>query len=209
MRLLSRWQNSAGERVRIALRLKGLQFTYVPVTSLAPGEYKILNPQSLLPALDIEGRIIAQSPAILEYLEEMYPTPSLLPVDPVTRAQARAFGAHIASEMHAITVQRVRRFLQSELSIDEAGVDRWMQNWLSLGFTALEETLTGRETQWPFCFGDAPGWADLHLVPQMNNARRFGVDLSPYPLLISVDHLCNQVDAFRLSRSEAQSDFPG
>ena len=101
MRLLSRWQNSAGERVRIALRLKGLEFTYVPVSSLAPGEYKTLNPQGLLPALDIEGRIIAQSPAILEYLEEMYPEPSLLPLDPLMRAQARAFAAHVASEIPA------------------------------------------------------------------------------------------------------------
>jgi maleylacetoacetate isomerase len=208
MRLLSRWQNSAGERVRIALRLKGLQFTYVPVSSLAPGEYTSLNPQGLLPALDIGGRIIAQSPAILGYLEEMHPKPSLLPSDPFIRAQARAFAAHIASEMHAITIQRVRRFLQSELSIDETGINRWVQNWMSLGFSALEETLAQRATEWPFCFGNEPGWADLHLVPQMSNARRLGCDLSSYPQLLSVDHHCSRLDAFRLSRPEAQPDFP-
>ncbi|RTM06952.1 MAG: maleylacetoacetate isomerase [Hyphomicrobiales bacterium] len=208
MRLLSRWQNSAGERVRIALRLKGLEFTYVPVSSLAPGVYKALNPQGLLPALDIEGRIVAQSSAILEYLEEVYPEPSLLPSDPVTRAQARAFAAHIASEMHAITVQRIRRFLQADLAIDQAGIDRWMLHWLGLGFAALEATLSHRAVNWPFCFGGEPGWADLHLMPQMSSARRFGCDLSSYPLLQSIEQRCSPLDAFRLSRPEAQPDFP-
>ncbi|MGJ0620866.1 MAG: maleylacetoacetate isomerase [Methylocystis sp.] len=208
MRLLSRWQNSAGERVRIALRLKGLQFDYVPVSSLAPGAYKALNPQGLLPALDIEGRIVAQSAAILEYLEEVYPEPSLLPSEPIIRAEARAFAAHIASEMHAVTVQRVRRFLEADLAIDQTGIDRWVRHWLGLGFAALEETLSRRAVSWPFCFGDEPGWADLHLVPQMGNARRLGCDLSSYPLLQSIERRCSLLDAFRLSRPEAQPDFP-
>ncbi|MCV3240824.1 maleylacetoacetate isomerase [Mesorhizobium sp. ZC-5] len=207
MRLLSRWQNSAGERVRIALRLKNLQFTYVPVSSLAPGEYNSLNPQGLLPALDVGGRIIAQSSAILDYLEETYPEPSLLPSEPITRAQARAFGALIASEMHAITVQRVRRFLQDELAVDETGVTRWVRNWMALGFEALEATLAQRTSQWPFCFGDEPGWADLHLVPQMSTARRLGCELAAYPLLLAVEDRCNRLDAFRLSQPEAQPDF--
>jgi maleylacetoacetate isomerase len=208
MRLLSRWQNSAGERVRIALRLKGLEFAYVPVSSLAPGAYKALNPQGLLPALDIEGRIVAQSAAILEYVEEVYPEPSLLPSDPVTRAEARAFAAHIASEMHAITVQRVRMFLQTDLAVDQPGIDRWVLHWLGLGFGALEETLGRRTVGWPFCFGGEPGWADLHLIPQMGNARRLGCDLSSYPLLRAIEQRCSSLDAFRLSRPEAQLDFP-
>ena len=208
MRLLSRWQNSAGERVRIALRLKGLRFTYVPVSSLAPGEYKGLNPQGLLPALDVGGRIIAQSSAILDYLEDTYPDPSLLPSEPIARAQARAFGALVVSEMHAITVQRVRRFLQHELMVDDAGVARWVRNWMALGFEALEVTLAQRTSQWPFCFGDEPGWADLHLVPQMSTARRLGCELAPYPLLLAVEDRCNRLDAFRSSRPEAQPDFP-
>ncbi|RAZ92991.1 maleylacetoacetate isomerase [Mesorhizobium hawassense] len=208
MRLLSRWQNSAGERVRIALRLKGLQFDYVPVSSLAPGDYKALNPQGLLPALDVGGRIVAQSPAILEYLEEVYPEPSLLPSDTIIRAEARAFAAHITSEMHAITVQRVRRFLEADLAVDQTGIDRWVQHWLGLGFAALEETLRRRVVNWPFCFGDEPGWVDLHLVPQMGNARRLGCDLSSYPLLGSIEQRCSRLDAFRLSRPEAQPDFP-
>jgi maleylacetoacetate isomerase len=208
MRLISRWQNSAGERVRIALNLKGISYRYIPVGSLEAGEYHRLNPQGLLPALDIGGHVVPQSSAILAYIEESYPDPSLLPEDPVLRAQARGFAAHIASEMHSLTVQRVRRFLMDERGGGEAEVKRWAQHWLGLGFTALEETLAKREIQSPFCFGNRPGWADLHLVPQMSNARRLGHDLSPYPLLRSVEQRCVVLEAFRSARPEAQPDFP-
>ena len=208
MRRLSRWQNSAGERVRIALNLKGIAYRYVPVSSLEPGEYRRLNPQGLLPALEIGGRVVPQSSAILAYVEETYPDPSLLPDDPVLRAEARGFAAHIASEMHSLTVQRVRHFLRDGLGRDEAEVKRWVLHWLALGFAALEETLAQREIQSPFCFGEHPGWADLHLVPQMSNARRLGHDLTPYPLLLSVEQRCVALEAFRSARPEAQPDFP-
>ena len=208
MRLLSRWQNSAGERVRIALHLKGIPFAYAPVSSLAPGEYARLNPQGLLPALDIGGRIIAQSSAILEYLEETHPQPSLLPADPVVRAEARAFAAHIASEMHSLSVQRVRCFLQSDMGADDDKVVNWVNHWLVLGLDALEETLRRRPVQWPFSFGTEPGWGDLHLVPQLSAARRLGIDLSGYTLLLATEERCNELDAFRLARPEVQTDFP-
>ncbi|MEZ2129318.1 MULTISPECIES: maleylacetoacetate isomerase [unclassified Sinorhizobium] len=208
MRLISRWQNSAGERVRIALNLKGISYTYVPSGSLEPGELKRLNPQGLLPALDLGGQIVAQSAAILDYIEETYPEPSLLPHDPTLRAQARAFAAHIASEMHSITVQRVRQFLRTDMNADDAAIGRWVIHWLTLGFKALEETLARRGFHSPFCFGDNPGWAELHLVPQMSNGRRLGCDLSNYPLLLSVEERCTALEAFRLARPEAQPDFP-
>ena len=208
MRLISRWQNSAGERVRIAFRLKDLAYTYVPVSSLEGDEYRRLNPQGLLPALEIGGRVIAQSSAILEYIEEAVPEPGLLPAEPITRGQARAFGALISSEMHALTVLRIRRFLHSELSVDDPGVSHWVRHWTTSGFDALEETLAQRIVQWPFCFGDRPGWADLHLVPQLSAARRLECDLSRYPLLLAVEQRCIQLDAFRLSRPEAQPDYP-
>lgn len=208
MRLISRWQNSAGERVRIALNLKGISYSCVPIGSLEAGEYNRLNPQGLLPALDIGGRVVPQSSAILAYIEENYPDPSLLPEDPLLRAQARGFAAHIASEMHSLTVQRVRYFLQEALGGGEAEVKRWVRHWLGLGFAALEETLAQREIQSPFCFDDRPGWADLHLIPQMSNARRLGHDLSPYPLLLSTEQRCLVLDAFRSARPEAQPDFP-
>ncbi|WP_339614453.1 maleylacetoacetate isomerase [uncultured Parvibaculum sp.] len=209
MRLITRWRNSAGERVRIALRLKGVPFDYVPVDEMGLDEYRRLNPQGLLPALDMDGRVIAQSVAILAFLEEEYPEPALLPDDPMLRAEARAFAAHIASEMHALTVKRIGRFLNAEYGVDEAGLTRWQRHWMAEGFTALEEALARRDTEWPFCFGETPGWADLHLVPQMRNARRFGCDLSAYKRLNAIDARCNEMEAFTLSRPEMQMDWPG
>ncbi|MDR6667695.1 maleylacetoacetate isomerase [Rhizobium sp. 1399] len=208
MRLISRWQNSAGERVRIALRLKGIDYTYIPVSSLEHGQFSELNPQGLLPALDVGGRIIAQSAAILDYLETTFPEPSLLPADPVTRAQAKAFAALVSSEMHSLTVQRVRRFLTNEYGVDDKGVECWVHHWLTLGLEALEATLKQRAVHSVFAFGDRPGWADLHLIPQLSAARRLQCDLSPYPQLLEVEQHCVVLDAFRMSRPEAQPDFP-
>lgn len=208
MRLISRWQNSAGERIRIALRLKGIDYTYVPAGSLERGRYAELNPQGLLPALEVDGQVIAQSAAILDYLETMFPEPSLLPADPVTRAQAKAFAALISSEMHSLTVQRVRKFLDGEYGIDETGVERWVHHWMTLGLSALEATLAQRPVHSAFAFGDRPGWADLHLIPQLSAARRLQCDLAPYPRLLEVERQCVVLDAFRLSRPEAQPDFP-
>jgi maleylacetoacetate isomerase len=192
MALITRWQNSAGERVRIALHLKDVDYTYVALKSLPPGDYRRINPQGLLPTLQVDGRSIAQSAAILEFLDETYPLPPLLPADPVLRAQARAFGAHIAAEMHAITVNRVRKFLEGELAVVPSGVERWVNHWLAAGFTALEAALAARTRGWPFCFGDTPGWADLHLVPQLAAARRLGSDLSPYARLLAMEAKCSQ-----------------
>lgn len=209
MKLYSRWQNSAGERVRIALHLKGIEYEYVPVGSLPTGAYRRLNPQGLLPALEDGGHHVAQSAAILDYLEERFPLPSLLPANPIHRAQARAFGAHIAAEMHAITVSRVRKFLHEQMSLGGAGVDRWVEHWLAEGFKALEETLAQHSSSLPFCFGETPGWADLHLVPQMAAARRLQFDVSPYRRLLVVEANCTSLDAFKRARPENQSDFPG
>ena len=208
MKLYSRWRNSAGERVRIALNLKGIAYEYVPAGSLPDGEYKRMNPQGLLPTLEVGGRFIAQSSAILEFMEETFSDPPLLPADPVLRAEARAFGAHIAAEMHAMTVNRVRKFVGGDLGLGEAGVDRWIHHWLTQGFTALEATLARRETDWPFCFGEAPGWADLHLVPQLANGRRLGCDVTPYARLLAVEANCVSLDAFIRARPDQQVDAP-
>ena len=209
MRLYTRWQNSAGERVRIALNLKGLGCEYVAAGSLPPGEYRRLNPQGLMPALDVgDGRVVAQATAILEYLEETRPEPALLPADPVLRAEARAFAQLIASDLHPINNNRVRKYLSERLGAGEAEMLAWYRHWVGLALAALEETLARRRRDWPFRFGDRPGWADLHLAPQMANARRFGCDLSPYPRLAAVDARCAPLDAFRRARPEAQPDRP-
>lgn len=202
MRLYSRWQNSAGERVRIALYLKKIDFEYVPISSLPRGEYLNFNPQGLLPTLEVDGQFVGQSSAILEYLEEAYPGNTLLPEDPLLRAQSRAFAAHIASEIHSLTVKRVRKQIAAD------AVQDWVEHWHKRGFQALETTLRQRDTQSCYCYGDKPGWADLHLIPQLANARRFNVDISDYPLLLEIEANCVVLDAFQKARPENQPDFP-
>jgi len=209
MKLYTNQRNSAGERVRIALNLKGLAYDYVSVPAMAPGEYRRLNPQGLMPALEVDGRVIAQSAAILDFLDEGWPDPPLLPADPLLRAEARAFSQHIAAEMHALTVNRVRRFLAEDLLVGEAGVERWLRHWMAEGLAALEAALARRRTDWPFCFSEAPGWADLHLVPQLRNARRFGCDLAPYARLLAVEARCAGLDPFVRARPEHQPDYAG
>jgi len=208
LKLYTLYQNSAGERVRIALNLKGVAYDYVSIASLEPGAYRTINPQGLMPALEVDGRIIVQSGAMLEFIEERWPEPSLFPSDSVLRAQARAFGNHVAAELHAVTVGRVRNYLGTAYGADKDGILHWVHHWLAMGFTALEQHLTDREEPWPFCFGNEPGWADLHVLPQMANARRHGLDLEPWPLLRGVEARCVELDAFRRARPDQQPDYP-
>jgi maleylacetoacetate isomerase len=208
LKLYTRWQNSAGERVRIALHLKGLAYEYVSMGGLPAGEYARINPQGLLPALEIDGAIITQSAAILDLLEQRFPQHPILPSDPVLRAQSLAFGAIVASEMHALTVNRVRQYLGA-LELPEAGVEQWVRHWQSRGFAALEALLARRDHGWTYCYGDLPGWADLHLVPQLAAARRLGVPLDEYPLLRTIEARCVAIPEFARARPDAQPDFPG
>ena len=163
-----------------------------------------------MPALDVGGgRAVAQSTAVLEWLEETHPEPALLPAYPVLRAEARAFAQLIASDLHPINNNRVRKYLPERLGAGEEAVLAWCRHWVALALAALEETLARRRRDdRPFCFGDGPGWADLHLAPQMANARRFGCDLSPYPRLAAVDARCAALDQFRRARPKAQPDRP-
>lgn len=209
MRLYTQWRNSAGERVRIALHLKAIDYEYVAISSLSPGEYRRLNPQGLMPALQVGDRVFAQATAILEYLEETHPEPALLPTDPVARAEVRSFAQLITSDLHPLNNHRVRKYLAGALGADQEAVQGWYHHWLESGFDALEATLDRRAEPWPFCFGEQPGWADLHLVPQLANARRFDFDLAAYPTLLAVEARCRGLNAFRQARPEAQPDFPG
>ncbi|MEJ6402850.1 maleylacetoacetate isomerase [Yoonia sp. 2307UL14-13] len=198
LRLHTQARNSAGERVRIALNLKGLDYEYVPIPDLAGPEYERLNPQQLMPTLEVDGQPISQSLAILEYLEKVCPTPTIFPEDAVRRAQARAFAVGICAELHALTVKRVRKRLPSDLVSD------WYAHWTSETLGALEKSV-GRDQR--FCFADCPTVADICLVPQMANARRFGCDLSAFARLRAIDALCRALPAFAAALPERQVDF--
>lgn len=210
--LYSKYQNSAGERVRIALALKGIDYTYISVGSdggISWGDYEIINPQRLMPALKIGDVVLPQATAILEYLEEVFPNRNLLPTDPVLRAQVRGFAQHIVSEMHAIDVSRVRRFLHDDLRVDDAGVDIWQRHWFSKGFVALEEFLARSQISWRYCFGETPGWADIHLIPQVRKGlTRLNLDMTRYPLINQIYKNCVELPAFSAASPEAQTDFP-
>lgn len=209
MRLYSLSRNSAGWRVRIALHLKGVPFEYISVASLPKGEYQRLNPQGLLPALAVDGAVVAQSAAILEFLEERHPTPPLLPADPLRRAEVRAFAQLIACDMHPLNNNRVRKYLAAPLHHSEPEILDWYRHWNAVGMASLEETLRRRGGAGPFCFGATPGLADLHLVPQVYNARRFGCDLAPYPTLLAADAACRAVPAFHAAAPERLPDYTG
>jgi maleylacetoacetate isomerase/maleylpyruvate isomerase len=207
LRLYTYHRNSAGERVRIALNLKGLAYDYVSAPALGL-QYRGINSQGLMPALEVDGAVIAQSAAILEYLEECHPVPGLLPESRLLRAQARAFAQLIAADTHPLNNNRVHRYLAREVGLDEGQRRRWREHWIAESFAALETTLSDRATPWPFCFGETPGWADLHLVPQLRNARRFDIDLAAYPLLTGIEARCIVLDAFIRAPPERQPDFP-
>lgn len=208
--LYSNFVNSAGERVRTALALKGIAYDYVSVMEIGLDAYRKINPQGLMPTLMVDGQPMAQATAILEYLEEAYPDPTLLPVDPILRARARGFAQHITSEMHAIDIIRIRRFLHQSLNVDEAGIGRWQRHWFDIGFNTLETELSRREEALPFCFSEAPGWADLHLVPQVRKGMsRFNVDMKPFPLIAGIFERCAVLPAFIAAAPEQQPDYKG
>ncbi len=208
LRLHTRYQNSAGQRVRIVLNLKGIAYEYVAIPSLSSDDYRRINPQGLMPALEIDRRFVAQSMAIVDLLGDLFPEPSVLPEDPMLRAEARSFANLIAADLHPINNNRVRRYLSDVIGADEAQVRAWYHHWAAKALASLEAQLARREKPFPFCFGERPGLAEACLVPQMDNARRFECDLSPYPLLVAIDGACRRLDAFARAAPEAQPDYP-
>ncbi|MDR3476327.1 MAG: maleylacetoacetate isomerase [Devosia sp.] len=207
LRLFSASRNSAGWRVRIALALKGVDYEYVSTRSLPPGEYRRINPQGLMPALEVDGELVAQSAAILEFIEETFPLPPLLPVERAERATVRSFSQLITADLHPLNNSRVRKYLAEAMGQDGAAIAAWYRHWSTVALEALEEMLRRRPRATLFCFGAQPGWADLHLVPQLFNCRRFEVDLAPYPLLVAADQACRSVDAFAKAAPERMPDF--
>jgi maleylpyruvate isomerase len=212
MKLYTFFRSSASYRVRIALNLKGLNCEQMPIHLRRGGgeqfspEYRAKNPQALVPTLEDGGRLLTQSLAIIEYLEERYPAPPLLPKDPADRAAVRAMALVIACEVHPIQNLRVLNFLKNELKQSEAETNRWAQHWIALGLAALEEMVRAAPKRGKFCFGEAPTLADLCLVPQLANARRFGCDLSGVPTLVRIDAHCGTLPAFVNAAPDNQPD---
>ncbi|WP_334130728.1 maleylacetoacetate isomerase [Silanimonas lenta] len=214
LRLYSYWRSSAAYRVRIALNLKGLDYQLVPVHLVrdggeqhAPG-YRAVNPQGLVPALQHGQRLIRQSMAIIEYLDETFADHPLLPATARERARVRGLAQVIACDMHPLGNLRVLQYLEREFRATPEQREAWIRHWLALGFAAIEALLAENPSTGEFCDGDQPGLADCLLVPQLYNARRFGLDLDPYPTVRRIEARCLELEAFRRAAPEAQPDAP-
>lgn len=211
MRFHGYFRSSSSYRCRIAFNIKGLAYEFVPVHLVRNGgeqksdAYRALNPQGLVPTLEVGGKVLTQSPAILEWLEETHPEPPLLPRDPLERAAVRAFCAVIACEVHPLQNLRVLQYLASEYGQDQAGKQAWCQRWIGDGLAACEALLAKRPVT-RFAFGDTPGMAEVYLVPQMFSADRFAVDTSSMPRLRAIFADCEALPAFADAQPARQPD---
>jgi len=198
--------------VRIGLNLKGLAHQITPVHLVRDGGqqhsegYAALNPQELVPTLVHGECVVRQSMAILEYLDEVFPDPSLLPDDALGRARVRALAQLVACDIHPLNNLRVMQFFSDTWHVPQPERDDWTKHWMQVGFDAMERMLVESVETGRFCHGDTPTLADCCLVPQLFNARRFNVDLSAYPTLVRIEEACLRLEAFDAARPENQAD---
>lgn len=202
------WRSGAAYRTRIALALKGLAYDQQGVDlrtgAQRSGAFVALNPQGMVPALEVDGAVLTQSPAILEWLEETCPEPALLPAGSVARAHVRAMAALVGCDIHPFNNLRVGKALRESFGADQVAVEAWAARWILPGFQALESLVVRHGAGW--CFGDAPTLADCYLIPQIYSARRFNVPLEAFPHLLAVDAAAARHPAFIAAHPDGQPD---
>lgn len=215
LKLYSYWRSSASYRVRIALNLKGLAYDLVPVNLVSGAgeqhspEYRELNPQELVPLLVDGERVIRQSQAIIEYLDETYDGEAkLLPAIARARARVRALAQVIACDIHPLNNTRVMQYLEREFNASPSDRERWTRHWIGEGFRAVEALLAANPSTGIYCDGDEPTLADVFLVPQVYNAKRWSLDMSPYPIINRINDSCLRLEEFDRARPENQPDAP-
>jgi maleylacetoacetate isomerase len=210
MKLYGYFRSSAAFRVRIALNLKQLDyenaFIHLRRNDQTKPEFLGVNPQGLVPALEIGEERLIQSLAIVEYLDETHPEPPLLPRDAAGRARVRALAAIVACDIHPLNNLRVLRYLHGPLGHDEKAIEHWYNHWITSGFDAFERLLADDKHTGKFCHGDTPGLADIALVPQVYNAHRYKLDLTVYPTIMRVYQNCKALDAFAAADPDRQPD---
>ena len=214
IKLFSYWRSSAAFRVRIALNLKNLPHEVIPVDLLKQGgeqhlpSFSAMNPQDLVPVLEHGSHVLRQSLAIIEFLEETYPTPALLPKNPHERAWVRALSMDIACDIHPLNNLRVMKYLHKQLELGDGQKSSWTKHWIDLGLAGVEKTLSSKPRTGKFCLGDEPGMADTCLIPQIMNAKANDCDLSHFPNIQQVFDECMKLPAFIEASWESQVDCP-
>ncbi len=210
MKLYNFFRSGTSHRLRIALNLKGIATDYVAVDLRVEAHlkdaFKSVNPQQLVPALDTGEQVLIQSPAIIEWLEEKYPTPALLPTQAEERAHVRALAAIVGCDVHPINNRRILETLRKQFGANEDAITAWCATWIGAGFDAYEALIAADTQRGRFSFGDSPGLADVYLIPQIESERRFKVDLSRWPLIAGIEQGCNALEAFQKAAPGVQPD---
>jgi maleylpyruvate isomerase len=210
MKLYNFFRSGTSHRLRIALNLKGVVADYVAVDLRTEEHlreaFKAVNPQGFVPVLDTGEQVLIQSPAIIEWLEESYPEPALLPKDAQARAHVRALSAIVGCDIHPVNNRRILECLRKQFGANEDAINTWCRTWISDGFNAYESLLAADLTRGDFSYGDVPTLADVYLIPQIESARRFKIDLNQWPLISSVEEKCMQLAAFQKAAPMQQID---
>jgi maleylpyruvate isomerase len=210
MKLYNFFRSGTSHRLRIALNLKGIATDYVAVDLRVEEHlkdaFKSVNPQQFVPALDTGEQVLIQSPAIIEWLEEKYPTPALLPAGADARAHVRALAAIVGCDIHPLNNRRILETLRKQFGANEDVINTWCATWISAGFDAYEALLAADTQRGRFSYGDTPTLADVYLIPQVESSRRFKVDLARWPLICAIEKACNELDAFKNAAPMAQPD---